>query len=100
MLKGSTKKYLRSIAHHLNPVVMIGKQGLTESVIEKVNMALDNHELIKVKFIEFKEKKKVLSNEIAAKTGSDLIGMIGHIAIFYKQHIEEEKRKIKLPVAK
>jgi len=94
------KKYLRSLAHHLNPIVMVGKQGLTESVIAKVNESLDSHELIKIRFLEWKEQKKPLSKEIADKTRSVLAGMIGHVAILYRQQENLEKRKIKLPLGK
>ncbi len=96
-LKGSDRKYLKSLAHHLKPVVQIGKSGVTDGLIHTVDQALDTHELIKVKFIEQKEKKRAHSDEIARKTKSHGVGMIGHIAIFYRQHPDAEKRKIHLP---
>jgi len=96
-LKGSQRKYLRAQAHHLKPVVMIGAKGVTSQLIGSVDSALNDHELIKVKFGDFKETKKEVSQEIAGKTKSELIGLIGNIAIFYRQHPEPEKRKIKIP---
>lgn len=96
-LKGSQKKFLRAQAHHLKPVVMIGAKGITEHLIGSVDLALKDHELIKVKFVEFKEEKKEISQEIVDKTKSELVGLIGNIAIFYRQHPEVEKRKIKIP---
>lgn len=96
-LKGSQKKYLRAQAHHLKPVVMIGAKGLTGQFIGSVDAALKDHELIKVKFVDFKESKKEISQEIADKTKSELVGLIGNIAIIYRQHPEAEKRKIKIP---
>jgi RNA-binding protein len=96
-LKGSQKKYLRAQAHHLKPVVMIGAKGTNSQLIGSVDTALKDHELIKVKFGDFKETKKEISQEIAGKTKSELIGLIGNIAIFYRQHPEPEKRKIKIP---
>ena len=96
-LKGSQKKYLRSQAHHLKPLVIIGAKGVTEQLIGSVDNALNDHELIKVKFGEFKEAKKEISEEIVQATKSELIGLIGNIAIFYRQHPEPEKRKIKIP---
>jgi len=95
-LKGSQKKYLRAQAHHLKPLVIIGAKGVTEQLIGSVDNALKDHELIKVKFGEFKEEKKEIAAEIAAATKSELIGLIGNIAIFYRQHPDPEKRKIKL----
>jgi len=97
MLRGKQKRYLRSLAHHLDPVVMVGKNGLSESLIQKVDEALNSHELIKVKFVEYKNEKKKLTEDIAAETGSEVAGMIGHNAILFRKHPEEKKRKIKLP---
>ncbi|OGP68192.1 MAG: RNA-binding protein [Deltaproteobacteria bacterium RBG_16_44_11] len=96
-MKGSTKKYLRAQAHDLKPLVIIGAKGVTEQLLGSVDLALKDHELIKVKFGEFKEAKKEISVEIAEATKSELVGIIGNIAIFYRQQPEPEKRKIKIP---
>ena len=95
-MKGSARKYLRSLAHHLKPLVIIGAKGVTEGLLASVDLALKDHELIKVKFGEFKEAKKEISSEIARSTKSDVVGIIGNIAIFYRQHPEPGKRKIKI----
>jgi len=94
-LKGSAKKYLRSLAHHLKPVVMVGKNGVSEHLTGSVDAALNDHELIKIKFLEFKEDKKEIAQELAGLTKSEMVGLIGNIAIFYRQHPNPEKRKIK-----
>jgi RNA-binding protein len=96
-LTSGQKKYLRSLAHHLDPVVMVGKQGVTDGVIAKVNESLDSHELIKIRYLECKNQKKAMSSEIAARTQSILAGTIGHVAILYRRHEDPDKRKIKLP---
>ena len=98
-LKGFQKKYLRGLAHSLKPVVSIGHRGMTDAVIRSVDDALNTHELIKVKFIDFKEKdhKKKIAGEIEAETGCENVGMIGHTAIFYRRHNNPEKRKINIP---
>lgn len=96
-LKGSQRKYLRSQAHHLKPLVLIGTKGVTDQLIGSVDLALTDHELIKVKFGEFKEAKKEISAEIAEATKSEVVGLIGNIAIFYRRHPQSEKRKIKIP---
>ncbi|MCG6534374.1 MAG: ribosome assembly RNA-binding protein YhbY [Syntrophales bacterium LBB04] len=96
-LKGSQRKYLRSQAHHLKPLVIIGRNGLNEKVIGTIDIALRDHELIKVKFGEFKEGKKEISSEIALATNSEAVGLIGNITIFYRPHPDPEKRKIKIP---
>jgi len=98
-LKGSQKKYLRGLAHSLNPAAFVGHKGLTDTLTAEIDQALEASELIKVKFNEFKEKeqKKELIERIALATGSHVAGMIGHVAIFYRQNKDAEKRVIKLP---
>ena len=95
-LNAKQKKRLKSLAHHLKPVVYIGKNGLSEKLIEAIDKALDDHELIKVKFIDFKDEKKSLSFNTAEETGAVLIKLIGNIAIFYRQNNDPDKRKIDL----
>jgi len=98
-LKGSQKKYLRGLAHKLNPSAFVGQKGLTPSLIDEINQALDASELIKIKFNDHKEKeiKTALVDEIATVTHSHLAGMIGHVAILFRQHSEPEKQKVKFP---
>jgi RNA-binding protein len=96
-MKGSTRKYLRSLAHHLKPLVIVGENGINSQLIASTEVALNDHELIKVKFGEFKEAKKEISAEIAQFTKSELVGTIGNIAIFYRPHPQPELRKIKIP---
>jgi RNA-binding protein len=93
-LTGGQKRSLKSQAHHLKPVVMIGKLGITDSLVEAVNAALDDHELIKMKFIDFKDKKNDLVAEIVRRTGSESVDIIGNIAIIYKQNKDSKKRRI------
>lgn len=98
-LKGYQKKYLRGLAHALKPVVQVGQKGLTDGVFETLAEALETHELVKVKFMEHKEKdqKAYFAEIIETKTGAALVGMIGHTAIFFRPQIDPEKRKIALP---
>ena len=98
-LKGSQRKYLRGLAHGLNPAAFVGQKGLTDALVSEVNQGLDAAELIKVKFVDNKEKetKTALAQEIAQRTQSHLAGLIGHVAIYYREHRESEKRVIKLP---
>ncbi len=99
-LRGFQKKHLRGLAHNLKPVVQIGKEGITEGVIRAVEEGLFRHELIKIKFTDFKEQKEALTGEIEIKTGSERVGMIGHMALLYRQQVDPEKRKIVLPQRK
>ena len=98
-LKGYQKKHLRGLAHGLKPVVQIGREGITDAVIRAVDEGLFRHELIKVKFNDIKEKglKEAITGELAAKTGSLQVGMIGHTVILYRSQADPEKRKISVP---
>ena len=97
ILTSGQRRYLRAQAHHLQPVCFIGKNGITDALVSAVNMALDDHELIKVKFVDQKEEKKTLAPQLAELTKSELAGIIGNIAILYRQQSDEEKRTITLP---
>ena len=95
-LKGSEKKHLRSLAHRLKPVVYIGKTGLSPNVITAIDDALEHHELIKIRFQNFKDQKKELLQTVVQESNCTLIGSIGHIYMLYRQHPDPEKRKINL----
>ena len=96
MLKPAERKSLRKQAHHLKPNVFIGKDGLSKTVIAAAKEAIGAHELVKVRFGDNKDKKKELAAQLAEQSDSELVGVIGHLAILYREHPEEEKRKIKL----
>ena len=96
-LNSTGRKILRSRAHALKPVVMVGRQGLTPRIIEKTREALDAHELIKIKFLEHKEQKQDIIQTIEESTGAECVGIIGHVAILFHSHPDEEKRRIFLP---
>lgn len=79
------KKLLRANAHSLKPVVMIGQSGLTDAVLAEVELALDSHELIKVKIRAERDERKQISEKMCAATKADLIQSIGQIAVIYRQ---------------
>jgi RNA-binding protein len=99
ILSGQARKYLRGLAHSLKPVVLIGQKGTSPSVSQALEQALLEHELVKVKFVEGKTKdqKNIKISMLEKETGAIMVGMIGHIAIFYRPHPEADKRKITLP---
>ena len=98
-LKGSQRKYLRGLAHNLNPAAYVGQKGLVQSLINEIDNALEASELVKIKFNEFKEKeqKNQLSEEICKQLNCHNAGMIGHVVILYREHRDKEKRRITLP---
>jgi RNA-binding protein len=99
MLAGYQRKWLRGRAHALKPVVLIGQHGPSENLIASLEEALCAHELIKVKFIEPKEKAakfEIIAN-LEQATQAEMVGMTGHIAIFFRQNRDPEKRRITIP---
>ena len=99
-LSGHQRKFLKGKAHSLEPVILVGKHGITDSLIKMTDTALRDHELIKVKFVDLKDRKKILIEELSQKTGSEVVGMIGHVAILFRQNVDRDKQKIDLPIKK
>ncbi len=89
-LTGAQKRKLKSHAHHLKPVVQIGQKGLTQELIKAVDKALLDHELIKVKFVDFRDEKRELSLAVSESTGASLVTLIGNIAVLYRENPELE----------
>ena len=84
-LTGKQKNYLSGVAHPLNPVVMIGAKGLTDAVMQEIELALNSHELIKIKLpSNSKPEKTALLTQITAQSSSEAIKLIGRIAVIYR----------------
>ena len=95
-LTSKQRKNLEKIAHDLQPVVIVGGAGVTDGVISMVDNSLAAHELIKVKFNEYKDEIRELTTELCEKTDATLVRIIGFTVILFREAEEEENRKIKL----
>lgn len=84
-------KYLRGLCHHLHPVVMVADKGLTENVMQAIDEALADHELIKVKLRAEREQRSEFIQRIESEAGAALVQKIGQVACFYKRHPKEPK---------
>ncbi|MCF0262065.1 MAG: YhbY family RNA-binding protein [Sphaerochaetaceae bacterium] len=84
---------LRSQAQTINPVVMVGHEGISEGVLEALDQALTCHELVKVRFQDFKDLTKDLANELADKTKSLLVSVTGFTAVFYRENPTKLNKK-------
>jgi RNA-binding protein len=98
-LRGSDRKYLRGLAHGLDPVVRVGSSGLTRSVLRAIDNALDHHELVKIKIPAERDERKRIAVEASRETRSELAGQVGQMAILYRRAQDAERRKITLPSA-
>ncbi len=92
-INAKQRKFLEKNAQPLTALVQIGGAGVTENQIAQVSRLLGEHELIKVKFNEFKEEKRELGAEIAEKTNSTLVRLIGNVLILYRPAEETNDRK-------
>lgn len=92
--------YLRGLAHNLNPVVMIGNNGLTDAVLKEIDVSLNAHELIKVQVAgDDRELRKSLLTDIADKTNAIIVHHIGKQLVFYRAS-ETVKASAKIVIPK
>ncbi|MCP5429497.1 MAG: ribosome assembly RNA-binding protein YhbY [Chromatiaceae bacterium] len=89
------KRHLRALGHHLKPVVWIGQHGLKDSVVAEIELALDAHELIKVKIAADRDTRAELSAQICERTTATQIHAIGHMIILFRRN--HKHPKIALP---
>jgi RNA-binding protein len=96
-LSQERKKALKSIGHKLNPVVTVAGNGLSENVLIEINRALEDHELIKVKYtVGDRELKQALLVETEKKTRSELVQSIGNIGLFFRAAKQPDPKKTNL----
>ena len=98
-LTGKQRRWLRARAHHLKPVIIMGKGGLSGTVISAIDTALADHELIKVRLMDSGVEKKLLAKEIEAKLQCEVVGIVGHIAICYRESEHPKAENLVLPIA-
>jgi RNA-binding protein len=91
-LTDNQKKHLRGLAHKLKPVVMVGQHGLKETIFEEVEIALDAHELIKIKVsVGDREERDAIIQEICARSNANLIQRVGNIAILFRRNTKRPR---------
>lgn len=93
-LHGSTVRKLRSLAQKLQPVLSLGKSGASDAFLKSLDEALGQHELVKIRFAAFQDERKTLGPQLAEKSNSHLVWIVGHVAVFYRQQPDAEKRKV------
>jgi RNA-binding protein len=93
-LTGAQRRKLKSLAQRLDATLTLGRAGASEAFVSSLNQELDRHELVKVKFAEFKDARHELAPELAGKTGSHLVWIIGHVAVFFRPQADPARRRI------
>jgi RNA-binding protein len=85
-LSEKQKKHLRRLAHPMSPIVMLGNAGLTEGVINELERALNDHELVKVAArVGDREARDTALGDLAVRTSSEIVQRIGHVGVFYRR---------------
>ncbi len=75
---------LKARAQLMKPTIKVGHDGLSPAFIAALDDLLKHHELVKVKFADFKEQKKELTPQLVEKTGSELIMRVGNVAVLFR----------------
>ena len=95
-LTGAQRRFLRARAHHLQPVVRIGREGITEGLLQAVDRALTDHELVKVKVLENAPLERAEAAPRLAETlGAHVAGQVGRIVMLYRRH--PDRPRLRLP---
>jgi len=97
-LSNPQKRYLRGLAHDLKPVILVGAKGVTPGLIAELDLALEQHELIKAKVAaEDRETRDALIADLTEQSGAALVNRIGHTAVLYRR--SKNKPLVILPKA-
>jgi RNA-binding protein len=90
------KKHLRKLGHDLHPIVLIGQRGLNPGVVEELKLALEHHELVKLRArVGDRESRDSILADLARLTDSEFVYRIGNVGLFYKKN--NKLAKILLP---
>lgn len=95
-LTNAQQRFLRGLAHDLRPILQVGSKGVTEAFLAELQLALEQHELIKVKVAaEDREDRNAMIAHLVEQSGAVLVQRIGHTAVLYRA--STERRHIVLP---
>lgn len=90
-LTNTQKKFLKGIAHGLNPIIMIGANGVTESLMTELETSLAHHELLKIKMaVNDRDDRKQILEHILQETGAELVQTIGKTLVIFRQNEDTE----------
>ncbi|MFF2874875.1 ribosome assembly RNA-binding protein YhbY [Gottfriedia sp. NPDC057991] len=96
MLTGKQKRFLRSKAHHLNPIFQVGKGGVNENMVKQISEALEVRELLKVSILQNCDDNRYdVAEQLAETSNAELVQVIGHTIVLYKE--SKENKTIVLP---
>lgn len=91
-LSPSQRRYLRSLAHDLHPVILLGAKGATDAVVKELDQTLSHHELVKVKLSGGdKEERRAQIALLTGGTDSESVQEIGHVVVLFRRNADDPK---------
>ena len=98
MITTKQRAFLRGLGNALDPVMQIGKEGVSDNVLTSINLLLEARELVKIKLLKNSDEDvKETANDIARKLDGDVVQVIGNIFILYKKSTRKNFKHIELP---
>jgi RNA-binding protein len=95
-LNTAQRTHLRRLGHAIEPVVLVGQNGISPNLIAEFERALNDHELVKVRArVGDREMRDEILDELAKAASAEIIQRIGHVALYYRRN--PEKPGILLP---
>ncbi|MCC3356645.1 ribosome assembly RNA-binding protein YhbY [Bacillus sp. REN16] len=99
MLTGKQKRFLRSNAHHLDPIFQVGKGGVNDNMIKQISEALEARELLKVSVLQnCEDDRDTVAESLSKGARAELVQVIGNTIVLYKE--SKENKKLELPKSK
>jgi RNA-binding protein len=96
MLTSKQRSRLAGLAQTREALVTLGKAGASPGLTARLGALLATHELVKLRFGDFKESKRDLALKLAAETSSELVRLVGNVAVFWKRNPDPELRRVEL----
>ncbi len=96
-LIGAERRHLRGLAHHLRPIVHLGKAGLSDPSVAGIDEALTAHELIKVRLLDHAGDRRDLAAALEGRLGCEVVGIVGHILIVFRRNPDPDRHVLRLP---
>lgn len=88
-----TRRHLKRIAHHLDPVVLVGDHGVSDALVAETQRALADHELIKVRIhAADREARRAMAQALAEACDASVIQSIGKVTVLFRKNPEPDPK--------
>jgi RNA-binding protein len=98
MLSSRQRRYLSGLAQSMDCLLTLGRAGATPELAGQLELLLLRHELVKLRFGDFKESRRELAAALAERAGAELVRVVGYVAIFWKANSDPDQRKIDIDI--